>query len=261
MAIHSRLLNHRELIVAWTGRTIRARYQQSLLGGLWAIIQPVATAIIFTIIFTRFIPVDTGPVPYIVFSYSAMVPWVLFSSSITDMTDSLVGNFSLVTKIYFPREVLPLSALMARLFDAAIAALVLIFFLILYRDRLVISLTALMWLPVVLMIQLALIVGIGLMTSALNVFFRDIRHVVGLGLQLWFYATPIIYPSSVVPEALRGIYHLNPMAGIIESYRSILLAGGPPSKYLWLSAVISLVCLLVGYWFFKRVEFRFADVV
>lgn len=252
---------YRELLWAWIQRTLRARYQQSLLGGLWAVIQPAAAAAIFTIIFTRFIPVDTGTVPYIVFSYSAMVPWVLFSTSIVDMTESLVSNFGLVTKIYFPREILPMAAMFARLFDAVIASFVLAILLVIYRDRLNQVLSSLLWLPLVLAIQLILMLGIGFLGAALNVFFRDIRHIVALSMQLWFYATPIIYPSTTVPESLRPFYFLNPMAGIIESYRAIILYGAPPSPYLWISLVVSLICFLIGYWFFKRMEFQFADVV
>lgn len=260
MAI-TNLVEQRELLGAWTMRTIRARYQQSLLGGLWAILQPAATVLIFSIIFTRFIPVDTGDIPYVVFSYTAMVPWVLFSSSVSDMTGSLVGNIGLVTKIYFPREILPIAAMLARLFDALVAASLVLVLLVIYRDQLSVSILSLLWLPLVLGIQLLLTLGLGFLTSALNVFSRDIQHIVALGLQLWFYATPIIYPSTTVPASLQTLYHLNPMAGIIESYRSIVLEGGGPSPYLWLSAVISLIVFVLGYWFFKRVELQFADVV
>ncbi len=261
MTTFTHLSTHRQLLWAWTIRTVRARYQQSLLGGLWAVIQPAATAIVFTVIFTRFIPVDTGPVPYIVFSYTAMVPWVLFSSSIADMTESLVSNFGLVSKIYFPREILPIAAMLARLFDAAIAGAILLALIVFYRDQLTLNGAAWLFLPVVMMIQLALTLGLGLFTAAVNVFFRDVRHLVTLGLQIWFYATPIIYPSTAVPDSLQTLYHLNPMAGIIESYRAILLEGSLPSPYLWISAIISFIALAFGYWFFKRVEFQFADVV
>lgn len=255
------LYSRRELLWAWTLRTIRARYQQSLLGGLWAILQPAATASIFTIVFTRFIVVDTGPVPYIIFSYTALVPWTLFSTSIIDMTESLVSNFGLVTRIYFPREVLPIAAMLARLLDALVASLLLIVLLIFYPDDPAPSPPSFHWLPVILVIQLALMLGVGLLTSALNVFFRDVRHIIALGMQLWFYATPIIYPSTVVPASLQGLYHINPMAGIVESYRAIILFNRPPSPYLGLAAVMSLSVLVFGYWFFKRVEFQFADVV
>jgi lipopolysaccharide transport system permease protein len=257
----SALIENRELIIAWTGRILRARYQQSLLGGLWAIVQPVATALIFTVIFTRFIPVDTGGVPYIVFSYTAMVPWVLFTTGITDMVESLVQNFSLVSKIYFPRAILPMAALLARLVDALIASLVLLVFLIVGRDALVFTPVAWLWLPIVVAVQLALMLGLGLLGAALNVFYRDIRHLTALGLQLWFYASPILYPSSAVPESLRPFYFLNPMAGLIDSYRGIILDGTGPSPWLWLSAAVSFVALLVGAAVFRRVEMQFADVV
>lgn len=255
------LVEHRELLGAWVSRTIRARYQQSLLGGLWAVLQPAATVAIFSIIFTQVIPVDTGSVPYVVFSYAAMVPWALFSTSISDMTESLVSNLNLVTKIYFPREILPLAAMLARLFDMLIASSLVFLLIFIYRDQLTVSLLAWLWLPLVLIVQLSLILGLGLFSAALNVFYRDIRHVVALSLQLWFYATPIIYPSSAVPESYQLLYHLNPMAGIIGSYRAILLEGDGPSPYLGLSAVISLIALILGYWYFKRTEFQFADLV
>lgn len=253
------LSNHRELLSAWTVRTIRARYQQSVLGGLWAILQPLATVAIFTVIFTMFIPVDTGTIPYVVFSYTAMVPWTLFATSITDMVDSLIINMNLVTKIYFPREILPIAALLARLLDFSIASIVLLLLMLYYG----LPLLTVNWLylPAILAIQLALALGLGLAGSALNVFYRDIKHLFVLGIQLWFYATPIIYPVSVVPEKLRPFYFLNPMAGAIEAYRAVLLYQEEPGPYLLTSVLVSLVMLLSGYWFFKQVEFQFADVV
>lgn len=259
--MRSELLDHRELLWAWTLRTLRARYQQSFLGGLWAIAQPALTALIFTVIFTRFIPVNTGEVPYSIFSYTAMVPWVLLSTGITDMVESLVSNFSLVSKIYFPRMILPLAALLARLVDALIASAILVVLLFVYRDQLAVSSRAWFWLPVAFAVQLSLMVGVGLLGAALNVFFRDVRHVLALGLQIWFYASPIIYPTTAVPAQLQPIYYLNPMAGIISSYRGIILTGEGPSPWLGLSAAVSLAMLLLGVWFFRRVEPRFADVV
>lgn len=253
------LFTHRDLLLAWTGRTIRARYQQSVLGGLWAVLQPVATVAIFTLIFTVFIPVDTGNLPYIVFSYSAMVPWILFSTSVIEMVDSLVTNMNLVSKIYFPREILPIAAMMARLLDFAIASIIL-FILMIYYQMPLFSLNWL-YLPVILLIQLTLAVGLGLAGAAVNVFYRDVKHLLTLGLQLWFYATPIIYPMSVVPEQLQPFYFLNPMAGAIEAYRAVLLYQQKPDPHLFISALASSVILLAGYWFFKRVEFQFADIV
>lgn len=248
-----------ELLQAWTMRIIRARYQQSLLGGLWAIIQPGAHAIIFSIVFTQAIRVDTGSMPYLLFSYVAMVPWTFFSSALTDMVGSQVDNMNLVTKIYFPREILPLASLVARMLDFAIAMGV--FVILALYFRLPLFSFAWIYLPVILAIQVMLTLGLGLMGAALNVFYRDIKHLLALGLQIWLYASPVIYPVSVVPEQLQSLYFLNPMAGIIQSYREVLLNGKSPAPYLILAGVVSLGIMLVGYWFFKRVEFQFADII
>jgi lipopolysaccharide transport system permease protein len=250
---------YNDLLFAWTTRIIRARYQQSVLGVLWAIIQPAAAVVIFSIIFTFFIPVDTAGIPYLIFSYTAMVPWTLFSGSITDMVESLITNMNLVSKIYFPREVLPVAALLARLLDFAIASVVLVLLMVYYQMPL--FLPGLFLLPIIIMIQLAISLGVGLIGSATNVFFRDIKHLISLGLQVWFYATPIIYPISVVPETIRPFYYLNPMAGIIDSYRSILLYQSMPGSYLFISAAVALIVLATGYIYFKRLEHQFADVI
>src|SRR5579859_258926 len=248
-----------ELVWAWTFRIIRARYQQSVLGGLWAILQPTATVAIFSIIFTLFVPVDTKGVPYVVFSYVAMVPWTLFSSSITDMADSLVGNMNLVTKIYFPREVLPIASLLARVIDYLIAFLVVAVLILYYRTP--VAPLAWLFIPVILTTQVALALGLGLIGAALNVFYRDIRLIIVLALQIWFYASPIIYPVTSVPARLRSFYYLNPMAGIIEAYRAVILHQSLPDINLLLSASVAVLLLVVGYVFFKRVEPQYADVV
>jgi lipopolysaccharide transport system permease protein len=188
-----------------------------------------------------------------------MVPWVLFSAAIPDMVESLVANMNLVTKIYFPREILVLAVLLARLLDFVIAFSVLILLMVI-QGLPVFSLNWL-YLPLILAAQLALMLGIGLIGSALNVFYRDIKHIIPLGIQIWFFATPIIYPVTMVPENLRPFYFINPMAGIIEGYRAVLLHSTAPGNYLWLSMLIGVILLLVGYWFFKKVEFRFADII
>jgi lipopolysaccharide transport system permease protein len=261
MAKYSTVSSHsyRDLLIAWTLRIIRARYQQSLLGGLWAILQPVATVAVFTIIFTYFIPVNTGDMPYAVFSYTAMAPWLLFSTSLTDMTESVVTNMNLVSKIYFPREILVFAALFARLLDFFIAYSLLLILILFYK--LPLSFIELLYVSLILVIQLCLSLGLGLIGSALNVFYRDIRHVITLVLQIWFYATPIIYPITLVPEKWRYVYNFNPMAGIIESFRSVILYNLPPAPSLYLSGIISIVFLGAGFWLFKRVEYLFADVV
>lgn len=253
------LYSHRELLYMWTRRTVRSRYQQSMLGGLWAVLQPIATVAILTVIFTLVMKVNTGDIPYLVFSYSAMVPWTFFSSSVSDMIESLVSNLNLVTKIYFPREILPIAAMLARFIDFLIAIALLIVMMVFYR----IPILTVYWLylPVILLIQGALMLGLGLAGAAFNVFFRDIKHLFVLILQLWFYATPIIYPVSMVPERLRVYYFLNPMAGTIEAYRDVLLRGMNPDPNLWISGVVALVILIFGFWFFKQVEHQFADII
>ena len=251
--------NAGNLLWMWTWRIVRARYQQSILGGLWAILQPAATVAVFSIVFTRFIHVDTGGVPYVLFSFTTLVPWTLLSTSLTDMVNCLVDNMNLVTKVYFPREILPLAALSARLLDFAIASGVLLIMMAFYAVPFFTS--AWLYLPLLVAIQGALIIGLGLAGSALNVFFRDIKHLVALGLQIWLYASPVIYPAAVVPERLRTLYFLNPMAGICEGYRRVLLFGKPPDWTIVISACFALSFAGIGYWFFKRAEASFADLI
>lgn len=244
---------------AWTVRILRARYQQSALGWSWAVIQPLATVGIFTLVFTRIVHVDTGGVPYAVFSYAAVVPWALLASALPDMSMSLVGNLSLVTRIYFPREALPLAALAARVVDFGISAALLVALILAFG--LPVSLTGLAFLPVVLLVQLVLLAGLGLWAAALNVFYRDVDPVLKLGLQVWFYASPVIYPVAMVPERWRTLYFLNPMAGLIESYRDVLLDGRVPGAYLATAGLVAVALLGAGYGFFKRAEARFADII
>jgi lipopolysaccharide transport system permease protein len=255
----SELAQSKDLIRAWTGRIIRARYQQSTLGWLWAVIQPAAQVAIVTIIFTRFVRIDTGEIPYIIFSYAGIVPWTLLSTSLTDMSASLVQNMDLVTKIYFPREALPLSAMLARLMDFFVALILLVVLMVYFQ----MPFFPIGWfyLPLIVVIQITLILGLGLIFAALNVYYRDVQPLLTLGIQLWFYASPIIYPVSMVPANLRPIYFLNPMAGILEAYRSVLFYQSVPSEYLFLAAGISLVIFTTGYWLFKRLELQFADIV
>jgi lipopolysaccharide transport system permease protein len=253
------ILKTRDLIWAWTIRTLRGRYQQSALGWLWAIVQPVATVAIFAVVFTRIVPVDTSGVPYILFSYTAVVPWTLLSSSITDMAMSLVQNMNLVGKIYFPREALPIASLLARLVDFAISFILLVILVIIFK--LPLSPLGLLYLPLILLIQLALILGLGIGSAALNVFYRDVDPILKLVTQVWFYASPILYPVSLVPEKWKWAYFLNPMSGIIEAYRDVLIYDQLPGNSLLEAGIISLGILLLGYWFFKKVEFQFADIV
>ena len=254
-----KLIESRDLLWAWSARIISARYQQSALGGLWAIAQPVAMVIIFTIVFTRFVPVDTGGPPYLIFAYVTLVPWTLFATSLGDMTNSLVENMSLVNKIYFPREILPISAMLARLLDFFIAASLVIIMVLYFQIS--VEPMSLLYLPLILLTQLALAMGLGFIGATLNIFYRDVRYLVTVGIQLWFYASPIIYSVQLVPENIRPFYFLNPMAGVLEAYRDVILHNGQPGYYIFISATSAVVLLFFGYWFMKRLEFRFADIV
>lgn len=249
----------KDLIGAWASRTIRARYQQSALGWLWAVIQPASVAAVYTVIFSWIVPIDTSGIPYVVFSYAAVIPWTFLASSLADMTLSLVGNMDLVTKIYFPREALPIAAMFARLMDFGIASILLVVLMLIFGIPLFHS--SWLFLPAILLVQLALILGLGLICAAANVFYRDVQSLITLGLQVWFYATPILYPLTAVPEKIHAVYFLNPMVGIIQAYRDVLIYNQAPGSHLLYAALTALILLILGYRFFKRVEFQFADII
>ena len=253
------LVDYRELLWSWVVRNIKVRYKQSLLGVAWAILQPLSTTIIMAVVFSRIIRITTDGIPPLIFYYSAFLPWTFSSTSISLGTSCLIANMNLVTKIYFPREILPISVVIASFVDFVIGTVILVVMMVFYRVPLGISWA---WLPVLLAIQLMLTLGIVLFASALNVFYRDIRFVVPLGMQLWMYLTPIIYPLSMVPEQFRGLYMLNPMAGLIDSYRRIVLqARWPDTTYLLTAAIISVIVFLLAYVYFKRAEAVFADII
>jgi len=261
MVTHIReLLSYRELLWRWVVRNIKVRYKQSLLGVSWAILQPLSTTVLFTLIFSYFLQVDTEGAPYPIFYYSALLPWTFFASAINFGAQSLVSNLSLVTKIYFPKEILPISAVLASFVDFVVASVIYVVMIIIYRVSVG---PTLILLPVLLIVQILLTIGVALLASALNVFYRDIRFVVPLGIQLWMYLTPIIYPVSRVPERFRALYMtINPMAGLIDSYRRIVVASKwPHYPYLLSSTVISVAIFLLGYWYFKRAEPIFADII
>ena len=250
---------YRSLLLTWTGRELRIRYKQSLLGTLWAILQPLALMILFVIVFSRFVQLPSDDIPYPIFSYTALLPWTFFATAITFGIPTLVNNMNLVTKIYFPREILPLASIGAALVDFAIASVMLFVLLLFYRIPLY---STWVWVPVLVLVQTGFTIGVILPASALNAFYRDVRFVIPLATQIWMYATPIIYPASAVPEWLRPFYFLNPMAGLIVSYRRVILQGLPPDTMAFGMAVgVSLLFLVVGYFYFKHVEGKLPDVI
>lgn len=243
---------------AWAARTLRARYQQSALGWAWAVVQPIAMVAIFTVVFTRFVRIETGGLPYVLLAYAATVPWTLLANAWSDMAASLVVNLNLVTKIAFPRAALPAAALVARAVDFGIGMVLLFALVIAYG----VPVTALwLWVPVIAGVLLIFVLGLGLASAALNVFYRDVDPAIRLFTQVWFYASPVIYPSSLVPNEWRWLYYANPMAGVIDALRDVLLHGRPPGLTLVAAAGIAVVTLAAGYAFFQRVEGRLADVI
>jgi lipopolysaccharide transport system permease protein len=253
------LYRHRDLLVLWTLRDVKVRYKQSLLGVAWAILQPLSIMLIFTLIFSMIARMPSDGLPYPLFSYVALLPWTMLATALTTAVPSLTTNMNLVSKVYFPREILPIAAVLASVVDFLVASVIFVVLMLLYGVSVGPAIVAL---PLLVLVQLALMLGLTMWASALNVFYRDIRFVVPLATQLWMYVTPVIYPVSLVPERFRPLYMLNPMATVVEGYRRALLLDQPPDLgSLGLAAVVSLVALWSGYRYFKRAELQFADVI
>ena len=250
---------YRELIFFMTWRDLKVRYKQTLLGASWAILQPFLTMVIFSIFFGNLAKVPSDGVPYPIFSYTALVPWILFSKALQDASRSLVANSHMITKVYFPRMILPLSSVMAGVVDFLISFVVLLGMMVFFN----IFPTAKVWvLPLFLLLALVTAVGVGLWLSALNVLFRDINYILPFLTQFWMYLTPVAYPSSMIPAEWQVIYALNPMTGVVEGFRWALLGTGqPPGIMTLVSSITAVVLLISGMFYFKRMERLFADMV
>ncbi|HEY8227119.1 MAG TPA: ABC transporter permease [Pyrinomonadaceae bacterium] len=253
------LWHYRDLFHTLTVHRIKVRYKQSILGLAWAILQPFSLMLIYTVIFSVIAKVPSENTPYAVFAYAALLPWTFFSSALTNATGGLVSHSQLVTKVYFAREILPLTYVSAALFDFAIASTLLFALLAYYRITLTVF--ALYAIPIVLLITV-LATACSLFLSATQVRFRDIGVAMPLLLQLWMFATPVVYPLSAVPLRLRTFYALNPMVGVIENFRRVVLQGVPPDFYsLWISVAVAAVLLPLSYLYFKHVEATMADII
>ncbi|MEZ0395239.1 MAG: ABC transporter permease [Anaerolineales bacterium] len=254
------LWKYRELIYFLTWRDIKVRYKQALLGVAWAVLQPILTMVIFSVIlgYLLNVPTDNG-VPYPVFSFVALLPWQLFANALQRTSASLVGNANLLTKVYFPRLVIPVSAVGAGLVDFAISFLVLIGLMLFYQIQ---PTWNILWLPLLVLLALLTAVAVGLWLSALNVQYRDVQHMVPFVIQAWFYASPVVYSASIIPSARwQLVYALNPMAGVIQGFRWALLGTQAPDASLAVSSAVVAVLLVSGLFFFKRMERTFADIV
>lgn len=251
--------DYRDLLWFLMRRDIQLRYRQTLLGVAWAVMQPVATMAIFTIFFGRFGKMPSDGLPYALFALCGLVPWQLFVYALTESSNSLVANQNLVTKIYFPRLVIPLAAVLAGLVDFCVTLTLLLSTMAYYGHA---PTLAILLLPALLLLAIVTALGVGLWLSALNVQFRDVRYVLPFLTQFWFFASPIAYPSSLVPDRWRPLLGLNPMAGVIEGFRWAMLGTTQPSfVLLGISGCVSLVLLYSGIVYFQRMERTFADIV
>lgn len=253
------LWQYRDLFYTLTVHRIKVRYKQSVLGLAWAILQPLSLMLIYTVIFSKIAKVPSEGVPYAVFAYAALLPWTFFSSSLTNATQGLVSHSQLVTKVYFAREILPLTYVSAALFDFAVATTFLIALFFYYG----VGLTSYVLYAIPILILLAaLATAFSLLLSAMQVWFRDIGVAMPLLLQLWMFSTPVVYPLSAVPQRFRGLYVLNPLVGVIENFRRVVLQGVEPDFHsLAISAIVAAILLPVTYLYFKRVEATMADVI
>jgi lipopolysaccharide transport system permease protein len=253
------LWEYRELLYFLTWRDIKVRYKQTLLGGAWAIIQPFFTMVIFSIFFGKLAGVSSGDIPYPIFSYAALVPWTFFANGLTQSTTSLVGSANLIQKVYFPRLVIPISAVLSGTIDFFLAFIVLLGMMAFYG---IVPTSAIVWLPLLLLLALVTALGVGLWLTAMNVQFRDIRYVVPFLVQAWLFASPVAYSSSLLKQPWRTLYGINPMAGVIEGFRWALLgANTHPGSMVLISAIIAAALLISGAYYFRRMEKTFADVV
>ncbi len=251
--------NHWDLVVSFALRDIKARYKQTALGIAWALLQPLSMMIVFTLVFSVFAKVPSDGAPYPIFAYSGLIFWTFFSNTISTGTMSMVANATLIRKIYFPRETLLTSVVLAGCLDLSIACLLFAAMLFYYK----ISITvAVLWVIPLVVLQILLGLGVTGLTAAAHVNFRDIGHALPLILQLWMFASPVGYPISVIPTWLRPFYMLNPMAAIIDGYRRAVLLGTAPDLYaLAVSAVITVGVLALALPVFKHAERTFADVI
>ncbi len=250
----------RELFGFMVWRDVSVRYKQSVFGILWALLTPLITMLIFTIIFGKLAKIPTGGIPYPIFSYAGLLPWLFFSQSMQRAALSMVAERNLLTKVYFPRLIVPMAATLAPLVDLLIASSVL--FAMMFYYGLAPTPHSLYLLPLCVLWTWVTAVGVGTWLSALNVHFRDVGQLIPFLVQVWLYASPVVYPASLVPASFQWLYALNPMTGVIEGFRWALLAhGSPPGPLVLLSLSVSAALFVTGGLFFKRMERSFADVV
>jgi lipopolysaccharide transport system permease protein len=253
------LWEYRELLYFMTWRDIKVRYKQTVLGAAWAILQPLFTMVVFSLFFGKLAKIPSDGIPYPIFSYAALVPWQFFANGLSNSSSSLVASANLIKKVYFPRLVVPISAVLSGVVDFVLAFVVLLVMMLFFG----IAPTArVIWLPALLLLALVTSLGVGLWLTAMNVQFRDIRYAVPFLVQAWMFASPIAYPSSLLDEPWRTLYGINPMVGVVEGFRWALLGTETaPGPIVLVSAVVAVGLLVSGAFYFRRMEKTFADVV
>ena len=249
----------RELAYYLAWRDVKVRYKQTVVGIAWAVVQPVTTMIVFTVVLGRILGVPSQGVPYPIFSYAGLLPWSFFASALPRVGSSLVANANLISKVYFPRLIVPISSVLASVLDTAISLVVLLGMMLVYR---IVPGPAMLSIPFFLLLAMLAALGMGLWLCSIEVKYRDVRHIVPFAIQSLLLITPVAYPTSLVPERWQLLYKLNPMVGIVEGFRwAILAQNGPPLDSIAISTVIVLIVFVSGLFFFRRVEREFADVV
>lgn len=251
--------DYRELLYFLAWRDVKIRYKQTVLGIAWVVLQPLATTLIFTVIFGNLAKIPSENLPYAVFAMAGLIPWNYFSAAFSRGGASLVGNANLISKVYFPRLIIPISSILGGLIDSAIVFVVLLVLMLFYG---IVPTWAVVTLPLFLLLAVATALGVSLWLSALNVQYRDVGYLVPFIAQFWMYATPVVYPASMIPEQWRLLYSLNPMTGVVEGFRWALFGTGQgPGLELAVSVATVVLLVVSGLYFFKRMEETFADVV
>jgi lipopolysaccharide transport system permease protein len=249
---------YRELLAAFTIRDVKLRYKQTGLGIAWAVLQPLLTMVIFTIFFGGLAHIPSDGVPYPLFVLAALLPWTLFSDGLTRSTTSMVTNSNIMTKVYFPRLIMPLASIISPLVDFSVSFIILLAMMVYYGVAPTLNIV---FLPLFILLALASSLGVGLWLSALNVKYRDFQYTVPFLIQIWMFGSPVVYSSSLVPVSLRVWYGLNPMAGVIEGFRWALLGTGTPSAMVLVSVGMVILLLVSGMFYFRRMEQYYADIV
>jgi len=253
------LWRYRELLFFLAWRDIKVRYKQTALGAAWAILQPLLTMIVFSVIFGQLAKLPSDGIPYPVFTYTALLPWQLFSFSLGNSSNSLISSQNLISKVYFPRLIIPLASVLGGVVDFLIAFVVLLGLIAYYR---IVPTLAIVYLPLFVLLALISALAVGTWLSALSVQYRDVRYIVPFLTQFWMYATPIAYASSLIPEKWRVLYGLNPMTGVVEGFRWALLGNTMNNgSMIWISAIVVSIMFISGLFYFRRMEDRFADVI